>query len=128
MTEPKRPSLLLDEMFNGTIAAELRPRGLDVTAVVEDISLVSTPDEDLLAYATEQRRVLVTTNVSDCDAIATNWRADGRTHPGLVYVTGRRFPQSKTFIASIVEALADLYETKQVPSPDTELFLTNLNG
>jgi hypothetical protein len=128
MTEPKPPSLLLDEMFNGTIAAELRARGLDVTAVVEDFSLVSTPDEDLLAYATEQRRVLVTTNVSDCDAIATDWRADGRTPPGLVYVTGRRFPQSRSFIGSIVDELAGLYETKQVPSPDAELFLNNSNG
>lgn len=124
MTEPKPPSLLLDEMFNGTIAAELRARGLDVTAVVENVSLVSTPDEDLLAYATDQRRVLVTTNVCDCDAIAADWRADGRTHPGLVYVTERRFPQSRSFIGSIVDALADLYETKQIPSPDAELFLT----
>ena len=128
MTQPIPSSLLLDEMFNGTIAADLRARGLDVTAVVEDFSLVSTPDEDLLAYATEQRRVLVTTNVSDCDAIAIDWRADGRTHAGLVYVTGRRFPQSRSFITCIVDALADLYETKQLPSPNAELFLTNLNG
>lgn len=128
MTGPKPTSLLLDKMFNGTIAAELRARGFDVTAVVEDLSLASRPDEDLFAYATEQRRALVTTNVSDCDAIATDWRAVGRPHPGLVYVTGRRFSQSRSFIGSIVEALAGLYETKQVPSPDAELFLTNLNG
>ena len=104
-------------MFNGTIAAELRARGFDVTAVVEDLSLASTPDEDLFAYATEQRRALMTTNVSDYDAIATDWRADGRTHPGLVYVTGRRFPQSRSFIGSIVDALAGLYEASKFRHP-----------
>lgn len=106
MTEPETPRFLLDEMLSGTIAAQLRTRSLDVTAVVDDVALVSTPDEDLLPQATDQRRVLVTANISNFAAIANDWRAAGRTHHGLVYVANRTFPQDRSFIGSVTDALA----------------------
>ena len=125
VTEPEPPPrLLLDEMLSGTIAAQLRARGLDVTAVVEDISLVSTPDEDLLAYASEQRRVLVTANISDFAVIANDWRSAGRTHSGLIYVANRAFPQNRSFISNITDALADSHISQTLPSPGIEIFLT----
>lgn len=61
----RRPKLLLDEMLSGEIAAQLRARGHDVRAVVEDPALVSTSDWDLLEYVTAQGRCLVTANVRD---------------------------------------------------------------
>ena len=123
MTGAQTPRLLLDEMLSGTIAAQLRTHGLDVTAVVEDGSLVSTPDEDLLAYAAEHRRILVTANISDFAAIANDWRAAGRTHHGLVYVTNRTFPQNRSFIGSVADALAILCTSTAAPAPGTEIFL-----
>jgi hypothetical protein len=49
--------LLLDEMMlSGAIAMQLRARGHDVTAVVDDPGLVGTPDEQLLSYATSDGR------------------------------------------------------------------------
>jgi len=90
VTEPR---LLLDEMLSGTIADQLRRRGYDVVAVVEDVSLVSTSDEELLAHATEQQRVLVTANIADFAAIASDWRTGGRVHHGIVYVAYRTFGQ-----------------------------------
>lgn len=77
-----------------------------MTAVVDDVALVSTPDEDLLAYVTDQRRVLVTANISDFAAIANAWRAAGRTHHGLVYVANRTLPQDRSFIGGVTDALA----------------------
>jgi len=120
VTEPR---LLLDEMLSGTIAEQLRGRGFDVVAVVENISLVSTPDEDLLVHATEQQRALVTANISDFAAIAKDWRARGRVHYGIVYVAYRTFPQDRSHIGTMVDALAALYVAKAVPSSDTETFL-----
>ncbi len=120
MTEPR---LMLDEMLSGTIADELRRRGYGVVAVVEDVSLVSTPDEELLAHATEQQRVLVTANIADFAAIAGDWRAGGRVHHGIVYAAYRTFGEDRSFIGALVDALGALYRTKALPSPGTEVFL-----
>ena len=120
MTEPR---LLLDEMLSGAIADQLRGRGYDVVAVVEDVSLVSTPDEDLLAYAAEQQRVLVTANIADFAAIAGDWRAGDRVHHGILYVAYRTFGQGRSFIGALVDALVALYRDKAVPPLGTEVFL-----
>lgn len=117
-------ALLLDEMFGGVIAAQLRERGLDAIAVVEDPEQVSTPDEELLASAAERQRVLVTANIADFAVIARDWRASGRTHHGIVYVANRTFPQDRAFIGAIVEALAKMHTTNTLPAPGTETFLS----
>lgn len=120
MTEPR---LLLDEMLSGTIADQLRRRGYDVVAVVEDVSLVSTTDEELLAHATEQQRVLVTANIADFAAIASDWRTGDRVHHGIVYVAYRTFGQDRSFIGALVDAISALYESRALPPPGTETFL-----
>lgn len=117
------PRLLLDEMLSGAIAAQLRSRGLDVVAVVEDASLVSTPDEDVLAHAAAQQRVLVTANIADFAAIANDWRASGRVHHGIIYVAHRTFPQDRSFMGALVDALAAFCAAKTLASSGTETFL-----
>jgi hypothetical protein len=116
-------ALLLDEMLSGTIAEQLRARDIDVVAVVEDAALVATPDGDLLANATERECVLVTANIVDFTAIATDWRASGRTHPGLVYVTYRSFPQDRSFIGALVSSLAAAHDAGDLPGHGIEFFL-----
>lgn len=116
-------ALLLDEMLSGVIAERLREQGLDAVAVVEDPALIGTADEELLVHAATQRRVLVTANVVDFAALATDWRAAGRQHAGLIYVTSRGFPQDRSFVGAIVTALRALHDTDGLPSPGTETFL-----
>jgi hypothetical protein len=57
--------LLLDEMFSGAIAVQLRAKGHDVLAVVADPALVALPDEQILARAASTGRALVTANIKD---------------------------------------------------------------
>lgn len=116
-------ALLLDEMLSGAIAEQLRARDLDVVAVVASPRLIGTPDEELLAHAVAQERVLVTANVADFAVIATDWRAAGREHAGLVYVTSRAFPQDRSFVRSIVPSLLALHDSGSLPRPSTETFL-----
>lgn len=123
VTDAERPRLLLDEMLSEAIAARLRDRDVDAVAVVEDASLVATPDEDLLAHAAGQRRVLVTRNISDFAAIANDWRAAGRAHHGLIYIASRAFPQDRSFIGAVSAALASLCASASFPQPSTEVFL-----
>ncbi|MGI9092803.1 MAG: DUF5615 family PIN-like protein [Mycobacteriales bacterium] len=117
------PRLLLDEMLSGTIADQLRRRGYDVVAVVDDVSLVSTSDQDLLAHATDQQRVLVTANIADFTAIASDWRTGGRVHHGIIYVAYRTFGQDRSFIGAVVDVLGALYRASALPPPGTETFL-----
>lgn len=118
-----RPGILLDEMLSGAIAEQLRGRGFDAVAVVEDAALVSTPDDDLLVHAKENARALVTANIADFMKIANDWRASGRVHHGIVHVTYRAFPQNRSFIGAVVESLTALYAADAVPAPGGETFL-----
>lgn len=116
-------TLLLDEMLTGAIAKQLRARDIDALAVVEDAELIATPDDELLAHAAAQGRVLVTANVADFATIATDWRAARRQHAGLVYVTSRAFPQDRSFVGAIVSSLLALHDSDSFPPPGTETFL-----
>ncbi|MCL2780325.1 MAG: DUF5615 family PIN-like protein [Actinomycetia bacterium] len=124
MTERARPKLLLDEMLGGAIAEQLRARGIDATAVVADPLLIATPDEELLGCAANQQRILVTANISDFIGIAARWRNEGRTHHGLICLHHRTFPQNRSLIGAVASALAALHESRMLPAPGTEIYLS----
>jgi hypothetical protein len=117
------PRLLLDEMLSGDIAAQLRSNGHDATAVVDDSALVGTPDEELLARAASDSRVLVTANVRDFAAIHGSWSSRGRAHAGLIYIVNRMFPSDRSFVGAIVSALDDMTAAGQLPADGTETYL-----
>ncbi len=115
--------LLLDEMLSGDIAAQLRGKGHDVSAVVEDSALVGTPDEELLAHATSGGRLLVTANVQDFAALHASWSSRGHSHAGLIYIVNRVFPSDRSFVGAIVTALDDVIVTGQLPADGAETYL-----
>ena len=117
------PKLLLDEMLSGDIASQLRGKGHDVTAVVEDSALVGTPDEELLAHATSDGRLLVTANVRDFAAIHASWSSRGRSHAGLIYIVNRVFPSDRSFVGAIVTALDELIVAGHLPAEGAEAYL-----
>lgn len=100
-----RCALLLDEMLSHAIAQQLRSRGHDFVAVVEDPSLMALPDEEILAAAGAQGRAFVTANIKDFTPLDRRYRASGRTHAGLVLVSTKAFPQDRAFIGALVNAL-----------------------
>jgi predicted nuclease of predicted toxin-antitoxin system len=65
--------LLLDEMLSPDIAVRLRRRGHDAVAVSKLPELRSTPDDELLAHAADDGRVIVTMNVGDFARIDAAW-------------------------------------------------------
>lgn len=81
--------LLLDAHVSGPrIAAPLREAGHDVRAVDEERELDGWSDEDLLAPAAGEERVMVTFDVKDFPEIARRWAEAGRSHAGLAIVVG----------------------------------------
>jgi Domain of unknown function (DUF5615) len=110
--------LLLDEMFSPQIAAELVKRGHDVVAVAADPGLVGLPDEQVLEWATDQGRCLVTENVKDYQVLRRATAAQGRAHAGLLYADPRRFPRDRRFVGALVVALDKAIAAGEVPGPD----------
>ena len=88
----------LDEHIDPDIALALRRHGVDVTTTA-DAGLLTSDDDDQLAYVCQQRRVMVT---DDADFLRM---AGARSHPGIV-VAHRR----SNSMGEIIRALVLVYE------------------
>jgi hypothetical protein len=115
--------LLLDEMFSGLIAEQLRAPGHDALAVVTDPALVTLPDDQILAHATTTGRALVTANIKDFMPLDARYRAANQNHAGLILVSSKTFPQDRAYTAAITKALAALLDQPTQIQPGQVLFL-----
>lgn len=106
--------LLLDEMWPGSVAEQLRQRGHDVVAVVERPDLRGQPDDVVFATAQVEGRAVVTENVSDFLRLA----AGASHHAGLVLTSNRRFPRGDArTIGRLVAALEALLSAQEPIAP-----------
>jgi predicted nuclease of predicted toxin-antitoxin system len=97
--------LLLDAHLSGRrIAATLREAGHDVRAADEERELDGWTDEELLALAAAEERILVTFDVKDFPDIARRWAEAERSHAGLAIVVGIDHSEFGT-ILRILDAL-----------------------
>ena len=120
--------LLLDEMFSGIIAEQLRAKGHDVLAAVADPALTGLADDQILAHATAARRALVTANIKDFIPLDTRYRAADQSHAGLILVSTKTFPQNRGFPSAVATALAVLLSGTAKLQPGQVLFLTRGQG
>ena len=115
--------LLLDEMLSPKIGTGLEDRGHDADAVTQRPDLTALhDDEPILAAATAEGRILVTTNIGDFAVLDGRWAAEGRTHAGIVFVSTSAFPQDRSFIGRVVNALHD-GAAEDAPAPGQTLYL-----
>ena len=91
----------LDESVNHAVAAGLKRRGISVTTST-DTDLLAAVDEDQLAYAFKEQRIIVT---HDDDFLKLHQQ--GRPHAGIAYIK-----QKRRTIGQIVLALANLYHSR----------------
>lgn len=92
--------LLLDEMYPRLLAEQLRDAGYDVVAVVERPELIGRPDVDIVRWALDHRRVVVTENVVDFAVLAAT------DHAGLLLLNARRWPRTAARLDRLRDALA----------------------
>src|SRR5215470_18015942 len=114
--------LLLDEMFSGVIAEQLRAKGHDALAVVADPALAGLADDQILAHATATRRAVVTANIKDFILLDARYRAASQAHAGLILVSAKTFPQDRTFTGAIISALSALLDQPSQIQPGQVLF------
>jgi hypothetical protein len=101
-----RIGLYLDEDAMGArLVTALRSRGIDLLTAREG-GMVNRLDEDHLAFASTQNRVLYSFNVSDYARIHTVWTKAGQSHSGIVVAQQKRWP-----VGEQVRRLARLIDT-----------------
>lgn len=84
--------LLLDEHYSPEIARQLRERGHDAV-VAGDVGLLGREDEELLEWATAERRVLLSNNARHLTPLATEWAGEERDHMGILLTSDESMPR-----------------------------------
>lgn len=77
------PKLHLNEHLSPRLAEELRRYGFDVTSS-QEAGMLTTADDEQLAFAASEMRAIVTFNVSDFMALHEQYVAEQRTHWGII--------------------------------------------
>lgn len=81
--------LLLDAHVSGRRVGEaLRRCGHDIRALDEEGQFEGLPDDEVLALAAAEQRILVTHNVADFPPILRDWAEASRSHAGVILVYG----------------------------------------
>jgi predicted nuclease of predicted toxin-antitoxin system len=80
---------LLDAHISGPwVGRRLEAEGHDVRALDQEPALEGLEDEDVLALASQEERILVTQDVHDFPAILREWAAAQRSHAGAILIYG----------------------------------------
>src|SRR5580700_10945477 len=115
--------LLLDEMFLPAIAADLRQLGHDVIAVADRPDLRSKSDEEIFAWASAEKRWLLTENVKDFRPIMLRALQAGPPGCGLLFTSVRAFPRSRKNPGPLISALHAWLTARPPAPPVTESWL-----
>ena len=75
--------LYLDRHIKKQLAIDLRERGFDVVTT-EEAGLDTAPDDEQLAFATQENRAILTFNIRDFAPLHETWSASGRAHSGII--------------------------------------------
>ena len=81
--DPLFVRMYLDENIYPDLAEVIRKAGFDCQSAAE-AKLLGATDEQQLQYAAAQGRCLVTFDVADFVALATEWARSGKAHAGVV--------------------------------------------
>lgn len=115
--------LLLDEMFAPVIARTLRDLGHDVVSVAEEPDLRALSDAQLLAWASNKGRWIVTENVRDFQPLTRVSDASSSTKSGLLFTSVRAFPRSRRNPGPLITALAEWLDRPGIPERGAEQWL-----
>jgi len=85
----RRVRLLLDAHVSGPkVGRRLEQAGHDVRALDQEPALEGLDDDEVLALAATEQRILVTHNVADFPRILREWAATQRAHAGVILIYG----------------------------------------
>lgn len=88
------------------IGVSLRRAGHDVRTADEERALDGWSDDDLLALAAQEGRIMVTFNVRDFPRIAQEWAESGRPHAGCAIIVGIDHSEFGTILRTLEVVLS----------------------
>ncbi len=99
--------LLLDaHLSHRFIATPLRSHGHDVMSLQEEPALDGLRDDEVLALATSERRIVVTRNSRDFAPLARTWMEAGRDHGGCILIWSYRHDEYADIVTGVERLLA----------------------
>jgi predicted nuclease of predicted toxin-antitoxin system len=99
--------LLLDAHVSGPrVGRALEAAGHHIRGLDQAPELEGLADPDVLALATEERRILVTHNIRDFPEIVREWMEAQRTHAGVILVYAIDHREFQLVTAGIERLLA----------------------
>lgn len=107
--------LLLDEMHSPRVAAALIEQRFDAASVAGNATLRGSTDVQVLTHAAASERVVVTENLADFAVLVADWSAAGRSFPGVVFTSPRRFQRgAQSYPGNLIVALAEFLHQSPV--------------
>ena len=101
--------LLLDAHVCGpNVGQRLQAKGHDVLALDQEPALEGLDDENVLALASEDQRILVIHNIRDFPEILRDWAQAQRSHAGAILVCGIDHSEFELIVGG-VEHWLELY-------------------
>jgi hypothetical protein len=102
------PPIYADENVSGILVRALKRLGWDVSRAI-DTHPSGTDDQTHFQEAVKQDRVLLS-NDQDMVVIAAEWQAQGRSFPGVIYFSPKRFASIGDVIRALQALAAKLRE------------------
>ena len=124
----KKSTIARSLLFSPAIVAELRERGHDVIAVADRPDLRAKSDEEIFAWASAERRWLLTENVKDFRPIMLRALPGGPPGCGLLFTSSRAFPRSRKNPGPLINALHAWLTAGPPAPPVTESWLRGQSG
>lgn len=90
---------LTDEHIPLLLAQLLRAAGIDVRTA-QECGLLGRPDEELLAFAAQEGRCLVTANFEDFPGLTQTFAEYGRPHAGVVCATTPLYTSDSPWVSA----------------------------
>jgi predicted nuclease of predicted toxin-antitoxin system len=103
--------LLLDECLQNKLLVDaLIAAGHDVQTV-NQVGLISRPDDAVFAHAIAEKRVFITSNCGDFTELAQARITANEHHPGLLLVFQYNNPNKDMSVSEIIKAIANFEAT-----------------
>ena len=84
--------------------------------------MLAAADKEIFERALTAGRALVTANIKDFVPLDYHYKAEGRSHCGLILVSSKSFPQDRAFTCAVVTALDKLLNDDRF-GKDSTVFL-----